>query len=278
MPAASPGLPRISAAVKVHIVKTLSWRLYEPVAMVLGLLLLAFFCIAWTPFAVLLNGILPARAATRVGRDGIRLNFRAYVFLLRVLCGCRFDLGALKELARKRGKDPLIVVANHPSLLDAVVFTAFLPNAVCIMKAGVLRNPLMGPGARVARYIANDAPLYMVRTAIAELEQGACLIVFPESTRTHEPPVGHCEATAGIIAAHAKVPVQIVTIEMSSPYLGKRWPLWRPPRLPLHYRVQLGARLETVERPRAFGQEMEHYFRTHLDPRANRMPGEVQTP
>lgn len=262
----------------MHTVKALIWRLYEPVAMVLGLLLLVFFCVYWTPIALVADLLLPARVATRVGRSGIRINFRIYVFLLRLLCGCRFDLDALRELARSRGGEPLIVAANHPSLLDAIILTAYLPNAVCIMKADVLHNPLMGLGARVARYITNDSPLHMVRSAIAELERGACLVVFPESTRTREPPVGHCESTAGIIAARAGVPVQIVTIEMSTAYLGKQWPLWRPPQLPLHCRVRLGQRLERVEWPRAFGPEIEQYFRTHLAPQANGVPGRTSAP
>lgn len=262
----------------VHTVKTLIWRLYEPVAMVLGLLILAFICVGWTLCALVADKVLPERVAARVGRAGIHRCFRVYLALLRLLCGCRFDLTALKDLARTRGDQPLIVAANHPSLLDAVILTACLPNAVCIMKADVLHNPFMGLGARVARYITNDVPLHMVRSAIAELQRGACLVVFPESTRTREPPVGHCESTAGVIAARAGVPVQIVTIEMSTAYLGKQWPLWRPPQLPLHCRVRLGKRLEKVTRPRAFGPEIEQYFRTHLAPDANGMPDRSRAP
>lgn len=244
-------------------VPKLFWRAYEPVAMVLGLGLLAIICLSWTPFALLLNALLPERQAKRVGRLAIHIGFRLYVSLLRLLCGCRFDLGALKRLSGE-GR-PLVVVANHPSLLDAVILVSQLPNAVCIMKAGLMRNLLLGAGARMARYIVNDAPLPMIRSAIEELRDGGCLVIFPEGTRTQVPPVGPCASTAGLIAARAGVSVQACLIEMSTPYLGKRWPLWRPPSLPLKVTVRVGQRFEHIAQPQRFGRDIERYFHQELE-------------
>lgn len=204
--------------------------------MVLGLGLLAVICLTWTPFAMVLGPLLPQPIGKRIGRRAIQTGFRLYVELLQLLCGCRFDLKALDELAHRPG--PMILVANHPSLLDAVLLVSHLPNAVCIMKGLLMHNLFLGAGARMARYIVNDAPLPMIRSAIAELRDGARLIIFPEGTRTSELPVGPCAATAGVIAARAGVPVDVIVIEMSSPYLGKHWPLTRPPQLPLHVRVR----------------------------------------
>lgn len=239
------------------------WRIYEAVAMVLGLGLLAVICLGWTPFALLLDPLLPERRARRIGRAAIRACFRLYLALLRLLCACRFDLTALQALARAPG--PRIVVANHPSLLDAVLLVASLPNAVCVMKAGLMHNPLLGAGARMARYIVNDAPLPMIRQAIRTLaEDDACLIIFPEGTRTATPPVGPCAATAGLIAARSGAPVHTVLIEMSTPYLGKHWPLWQPPRLPLRCRVRLGRRFDTVPAPQRFGVDIEAHLRDEL--------------
>ena len=238
------------------------WRAYEPVAMVLGLGLLAFICLLWTPFALVLNPLLPETAAKRIGRQAIRTGFRIYLHLLALLCGCRFDLRELIALARER--QPMVIVANHPSLLDAVILVSHLPNAVCIMKAGLMRNLLLGAGARMARYIVNDSPLHMIRHAIQELKEGGTLVIFPEGTRTSTPPVGPCAATAGVIAARAKVPVQALLIEMSSLYLGKQWPIWLPPKLPLTIRVRRGRSFDTSAQPQQFGIEIEHYFRSQL--------------
>ena len=231
--------------------------------MVLGLGLLAVICLTWTPFALVLGPVLPQPLGKRVGRRAIQVAFRSYVILLQLLCGCRFDLKALDELARRSG--PMIVVANHPSLLDAVLLVSHLPNAVCIMKAQLMQNLLLGAGSRMARYIVNDAPLTMIRSAIAELKDGAHLVLFPEGTRTTEPPVGPCAATAGVIAARAGVPVDVLVIEMSSPYLGKRWPLTRPPELPLRVRVRHVGELRIAPtEAQHFGTQIRALLSSHL--------------
>ena len=71
--------------------------------MVLGLGLLAVICLTWTPFALVLGPVLPQPLGKRVGRRAIQVAFRTYVILLQLLCGCRFDLKALDELARRSG-------------------------------------------------------------------------------------------------------------------------------------------------------------------------------
>ena len=238
------------------------WHAYEVVAMVLGLGLLAVICLTWTPFALLLLPVLPPAQGRRVGRAAIRIGFRLYLTLLQLLCACRFDLRELDALALEPG--PMVVVANHPSLLDAVILASRLPNAVCIMKAALMHNFLLGAGARLARYIVNDAPLPMIRRAVYELQEGATLIIFPEGTRTVTPPVGSCTATAGIMASRGGAPVQTLLIEMSSLYLGKHWPIWRPPALPLTVRVRRGERWDLGGPAGDFGQRVEAYFRGAL--------------
>ena len=179
--------------------------------------------------------LLPRRLGQPLGRRAIALGFRGYIWFLRTACSCRFDLA---ELDRLRDQGPLIIAANHPSLLDAVLIVSRLPNAVCVMKASLLDNPLIGAAARLAGYIRNDAPLAMVLNARAALHGGAHLVIFPEGTRTRRFPVDACQPAAGLIARRAGVPVQTLLVEFSSPYLGKGWPLFRPPLLPLSCRIR----------------------------------------
>lgn len=229
--------------------------------MVIGLGSLALLCLLWLPFALVLYPLLPKLAGQTLGRKAISLIARVYLGLLRWVCACRFDLS---ELDRLRSDTPLIVAANHPSLLDAVLILSRLPNAVCVMKASLMDNVLFGSGARLARYIRNNAPVEMVLGARDELRGGAQLIIFPEGTRTTDFPVGPCLPGAALIAARAKVPVQTVLIEFSTPYLGKAWPLFRPPQLPLHCRVRLGRRFDPPADVRAFTLELAAYFRAEL--------------
>jgi 1-acyl-sn-glycerol-3-phosphate acyltransferase len=84
----------------------------------------------------------------------------------------------------------------------------------------------------------------MVREAVAELRRGGLVLLFPEGTRTIRAPINPLTGSAGVIARHARVPIQVVIIETDSPYLGKGWPLFKVPRLPIRYRVRLGRQLE----------------------------------
>lgn len=240
---------------------SLLWRVYERLAMGIGLGSLALTCLLWLPFAMVLYPLLPHAVGQRVGRRAISGLARAYLGLLERVCACRFDLD---ELDRLRGEGPLIVAPNHPSLLDAVLILSRLPDAACVMKASLMDNPLFGSAARLARYIRNHAPVEMVLAAREELRAGSQLLIFPEGTRTVDFPLGPCLPGAGVMASSAGVPVQTVLIEFSTPYLGKRWPLFRPPELPLHCRVRLGKRFDPPTDVRAFTQALEAYLRTEL--------------
>lgn len=238
------------------------WLAYEYVAMVLGLGFLAVLCLFWLPFAMVLHTLLPRRLGQPIGRLLIMAGFRIYLRFLALFCACRFDLSALDALRCDR---PLVLVANHPSLLDAVMIVSRFPDMVCVMKAALMNNILLGSAARLARYIPNHAPLDVVLRARKALRERAHLLIFPEGTRTERFPVDTCTASAGLIAQRAAVPVQSLLIEFSSPYLGKAWPLWRRPELPLHFRVRVGRRFAPPTDVAAFGKELEAYFRAELE-------------
>lgn len=237
------------------------WRVYETLAMFFGLGALAVICLLWLPFAMLLNPLLPRRLGLPLGRQAIRWGLRIYLMLLQTFCACRFDISDLDQL---RDEGPLILVANHPSLLDAPMVLSRLPSVVCIMKASLLDNILFGSAARLAGYISNNSALKMITGAREELHAGAHLLLFPEGTRTRNAPIDTCMPTTALIAGRAKVPVQTLLIEFSTPYLGKTWPLFRRPALPLSCRIRLGRRFPPPANVVAFTSELEAYFRSEL--------------
>lgn len=237
------------------------WIAYESIAMIIGLGSLVLICLGWLPFALLFNPLLPQRWARSIGRAFISNGFRFYLRILEIFCACRFEL---QELDQLRDSGPLIIAANHPSLLDAVMIVSRLPNAVCVMKASLMDNLLFGAAARLARYIRNDAPLEMILNSRQALQDGARLVIFPEGTRTGNFPVDPCSPSTGLVANRAKVPVQTVLIEFSTPYLGKAWPLFRRPMLPLTCRVRLGRRFDPPTNVQSFTAEIDAYFRAEL--------------
>lgn len=219
------------------------WLLLWPLAwavLQLQLLVLGLGSLAWNGVALLLYPVLPRDTGRRIGRTLIAHAYRAYWAFTGAIGMLKLDAAALDALRDERG---LVIVANHPSLLDAVMLVARLPRAACIMKASLMRNPLFGPGARLARYIRNDSAYGMVQCAVKDLHEGGQLLLFPEGTRTTRAPINPLHSSFAIIAKRAQVPVQVVFIDTDTPFLGKHWPLLRLPVLPMHFTVRLGPRL-----------------------------------
>jgi 1-acyl-sn-glycerol-3-phosphate acyltransferase len=238
------------------------WTLYERLAMHIGLGSLALICLGWLPFALVLQLVLPRALGQRVGRKFIQHGCRFYLGLLETLCACEFDLSALDALP---AQGRLIIAANHPSLLDAVLILSRLPDAVCVMKAALMRHPLFGAAARLARYIRNDGMLQIVQQSREALAGGAQVLMFPEGTRTKAFPIDPLTPTLGLIAIRSGVPVQTVLLDFSTPYLGKDWPLFRRPVLPLRVQARLGRRFEAPTGDHAaFTRALEAYWRQVL--------------
>jgi 1-acyl-sn-glycerol-3-phosphate acyltransferase len=236
----------------------LAWLVLQLLLLGLGLMSLT-----WNGVALVLYPLLPRPLGLRVGRAGIAWGYRLFWAVARASGLLHMDADALRALADERG---LVIVANHPSLLDALMLVAQLPRSACVMKASLMRNPFLGPGARLARYIRNDSPRQMVHLAIDDLRGGGQLVMFPEGTRTTRAPLNSFQAGFALIARRAHVPVQTVFIDTTSPYLGKGWPLWRLPPLPIEFSVRLGRRFEPGANVAAAVQEIERYMATGVRP------------
>ncbi len=234
---------------------------YEYAALYGSLLLLGIICLGWSLLALPLSALLPRRWAIGFGRYGIMAGFRIYGHWLQLLGAYRLDLSALDVL---RSDEALILAPNHPSLIDALLILSRHPNLACVMKSELMGSIFLGPGARLARYIRNGSPRQMVREAIADLEQGGGLLLFPEGTRSVRAPCNALKRSIGVIAKHARVPVQTLVIDTDSPFLGKGWRFWMRPSLPITYRVRLGRRLGPPQDVDAFMAELERCYRQEL--------------
>ena len=226
------------------------------------LLGLGITSLAWNLAALLLWPLLRRPVGQRIGRAAISHVYRGFWATAQATGMMRVDASALDVLRDEPGG--LIIAANHPTMLDALLIVARLPRGVCIMKAELMRNAFLGSGARLARYIRNDAPHKMVRHAVASLREGGQLVLFPEGTRTVHPPLNPLLPGLTLISQKAGVPIQTIIIETRSPYLGKGWPIWRVPPFPLVFRLRLGERFPPSPDHHATLARLDAYFRKEL--------------
>lgn len=225
------------------------------------LLFLGMMSLGWNLMASLLYPLLSRERGLVIGRAAISRVYRTFWTTANALGLMKMDASALDPLRQERR---LVVVANHPSMLDALILIARLPRSVCVMKASLMRNAFLGPGARLARYIRNDSARSMIRIAVEDLKQGGQLVLFPEGTRTSQTPINPFRPGFTLIAKLADAPIQTVFIDTDSPYLSKGWPIWRLPQFPLVYTVRLGQQFPPQADSNAQLREIEEYFAQHV--------------
>ena len=155
--------------------------------------------LGWNLLALLLRWLLPRRIAGELGRAAISFMYRCCWASAERLGLMEVDASALDALRDEPGG--LIVAANHPTMLDALLVVARLPRGVCVMKAELLRNLFLSRGARLAQYIRNDVGRGMVRDAVQTLREGNQLVLFPEGTRTVAAPINPFKPGITLIVA-----------------------------------------------------------------------------
>jgi 1-acyl-sn-glycerol-3-phosphate acyltransferase len=159
----------------------------------------------------------------------------------------------------------VVLAANHPALIDITCLLARIPEAVCIFKPAIRRNPVLGAAARRAGYLGSDGGHELVRQAGDKVAAGHLLVVFPEGTRT---PPGKTllpfKPGFVLIARRARRPIQLVRITTNSNVLTKGRAWWRLPIFPAHIQVTVGPLIptDTAASTTELSAEIEAWFRS----------------
>jgi 1-acyl-sn-glycerol-3-phosphate acyltransferase len=167
----------------------------------------------------------PARI--RFARDIIRHAFRAFIELMCLLGLLHYRIHGLQRLQR----NGLLILANHPTLIDTVFLMAFVRQSDCIIKSALWHHPLTGGPVRTADYISNSNGPGLIDDCIASLQTGNNLIIFPEGTRTPADGTLQFKRGAANVAVRSRRNITPVHINCDPPTLGKGNKWWQvPPR------------------------------------------------
>jgi 1-acyl-sn-glycerol-3-phosphate acyltransferase len=170
-----------------------------------------------------------------LARGVIRAAFRAFVWLMQTLGVLRYEIVGGERLQR----GGLLVLANHPTLIDTVFLMAFIRRADCIVKGRLWNNPFTRGPVQAAGYINNDAGLDLVNDCIASLRSGNNLIIFPEGTRTSQDGAISLKRGAANIAVRGSRDVTPVIIHCEPATLGKGEKWWRVPSRRVRFRIEV---------------------------------------
>ena len=125
----------------------------------------------------------------------------------------------------KLNRPGLLIVANHPTLLDAPLLMSLMPEMDCVVADRWFSHPFLGLSARGAGYIPNRDGPTLVEECAERLRSGRSLIIFPEGTRSPANGLGPFARGAAHIALRAGcdlVPVTL-TCAPATLYRGKAW-------------------------------------------------------
>jgi 1-acyl-sn-glycerol-3-phosphate acyltransferase len=196
--------------------------------------------------------------------------FRFFVWYLR-RCGLlKLEASDLNLLRERRN---VVLVANHPSLLDAVFIAAHVPNLVCLMKASIIHNVVLCGQAKLAGYVDNKSGVSLIKACRARIAEGSNLLVFPEGTRTCGE-LGEFKMGFALLSRVMGVPIHTALIRYDPVFLGKGWPFFRPPPFPFACSIRLGRCFypEPGLDSRDLSLRVEEYLRDELSRPASAIP------
>ncbi|MGH8326472.1 MAG: lysophospholipid acyltransferase family protein, partial [Steroidobacteraceae bacterium] len=148
------------------------------------------------------------------------------------------------EGIERLGRPGQVVLANHPTLIDALFLLGLAPSSTCIVKEALWHNLLTRWSVAAAGYVSNTPTERMIEGASNALRSGESVVVFPEGTRTVPGRPLSFHRGAAAIAIRAATVVTPVYIRCSPPTLAKGVPWYHVPERRVHFSVSVGADLD----------------------------------
>jgi len=148
-----------------------------PLATLLLILGSLFYGMILIPFFVLIlrkNSIEEIRLLISNGT-------RAYLYILDKLNLLKVITINLDKIDHK---EPVIYIANHPSVFDVLFFISIFPNCCCIAKKSLKKFSPYFLVINWAKYITESKDFKIIDRAKEELMAGRPIVIFPEGTRS----------------------------------------------------------------------------------------------
>lgn len=171
----------------------------------------------------------------RLAKAVVHHTFRAFVLLMRLTI---LDIEA-KHLERL-DRPGLLVLANHPSLIDIVFLISFIRQADCIVKGALLSNPFTRYAILAGGFIQNAGGEALVEACGRSIASGNALIIFPEGTRSEPDGLRELQRGAAHIAVRNRRDITPVVIRARDHNLGRHSRWWKAPKKRMRFEIEVG--------------------------------------
>ena len=169
-----------------------------------------------------------------LARRVIQYVFKLFIGFMRVFGVLSYETHGLEQLKNRKS---LLIIANHPTLLDTVFLMSFIGGVECIVKAALFKNPFTRGPVKAAGYIPNETEHAdeMVQECIKRLQSGSNILIFPEGTRTVKNQPYKLQRGAANIAIRGEINLIPIHITCTPPTLrkGEKW--YNVPHKKMHF-------------------------------------------
>lgn len=177
-----------------------------------------------------------AHSFSKLSREVIAWSFRRFIGLMNRLGVIRYELVGFEKLNR----NGLLVLANHPSLIDTVFLLGFVSNSTCVVDEQLFKNSFMAGSLRAAGFIRNSAGTDVLSQCTGALDAGLNVLIFPEGTRTPLSGVIRLRRGAANIAVRAERNVTPVVVRCTPRTLVKEGKWWKVPQHTPFFSLHVG--------------------------------------
>ncbi len=224
---------------------------------------LIFFLIeiTWIPFyATLVLFTFPFKPHTRHRFIGGLAH--SLMWLLRVVCNIRMEVRGAENIP----KEPCIILSKHQSAWETFALQTVFPHQAYVLKRELLWIPFFGWGLALHSPIAinrskgKDAMQQLLKQGRQRLDDGFCVVVFPEGTRMPFGKRGKYKLGGAMLGASTGAPVVPVAHNA-----GKLWGRGAFMRYPGTIVMSIGKPIATTGlKPEEINRQVEAWIESEV--------------
>jgi 1-acyl-sn-glycerol-3-phosphate acyltransferase len=171
----------------------------------------------------------------RVARGVVHRTFALFIGYMHRIGILTYEIKGLESLQRPG----LLILANHPTLIDIVFLISLLKNADCVVRSGLAKNIATRGAVGATGYISNDNGAELVEACIKSVKSGKNLVIFPEGSRSKPDRLLPFQRGAANIAIRGQLNITPVLIKCTPPTLSKGLGWYNIPSRRFHVSIEV---------------------------------------
>lgn len=171
----------------------------------------------------------------RLARWVVHRSFALFIGYMHRIGILTYEIKGLERLQRPG----LLILANHPTLIDIVFLISLLKNADCVVRSGLAKNIATRGSVGATGYICNDNGAELIEACIKSVKSGKNLVIFPEGSRSKPTHLLPFQRGAANIAIRGHLDITPVLIKCSPPTLSKGLGWYNIPSRRFHVSIEV---------------------------------------